>query len=29
VLHGDRVVVDVGSDGLEFRVAERETLKGS
>jgi len=23
VLHGDRVVVDAGKDGLEFNVAER------
>ncbi len=26
VLHGDRVVVDAGKDGLEFRVAEREVV---
>jgi ATP-dependent Clp protease ATP-binding subunit ClpB len=27
VMHGDRVVVDAGKDGLEFRVAEREAAK--
>ena len=27
VLHGDRVVVDAGRDGLEFRVAERAAAK--